>query len=51
VALARFDGAFLAVQNNPRLSYEPLLLHMGEALAALAAQTPAVRPARRRNRR
>ncbi|MGZ4602061.1 MAG: TetR/AcrR family transcriptional regulator [Kineosporiaceae bacterium] len=35
VGLAMFDGAFLAVQNDPTLDYEPLLMTMADALAAL----------------
>jgi len=38
VAIAMFDGAFLAVQNDPSLDYEPLLLTMADALAMLAEQ-------------
>lgn len=37
VAVAMFDGAFLAVQNDPQLDYEPLLLEMADALALLGA--------------
>ncbi len=36
VALAMFDGAFLAVQNDPRIRYEALLTQMADALASLA---------------
>jgi hypothetical protein len=36
IALAMFDGAFLAVQNYPDLDYEPLLMQMAEAVCALA---------------
>jgi len=36
VALAMFDGAFLAVQNDPRIRYEALLTQMADALATLA---------------
>lgn len=36
VALAMFDGAFLAVQNDPRIRYETLLTQMADALASLA---------------
>ena len=35
-ALAMFDGAFLAVQNDPRIRYEALLTQMADALASLA---------------
>jgi len=35
VALAMFDGCFLAVQNDDELDYEPLLMAMADALAAL----------------
>jgi AcrR family transcriptional regulator len=35
-ALAMFDGAFLAVQNDPRVHYEMLLTQMADALASLA---------------
>ena len=34
-AVAMFDGAFLAVQNDPSLTYEALLKTMADALAAL----------------
>ena len=37
VGVAMFDGAFLAVQNNPQLDYEPLLLEMADALALLGS--------------
>ena len=36
VALAMFDGAFLAVQNDPHIRYETLLTQMADALASLA---------------
>jgi AcrR family transcriptional regulator len=36
VALAMFDGAFLAVQNDPRIRYETLMTRMADALASLA---------------
>ena len=35
VGFAMFDGSFLAVQNDPGLDYEPLLMTMADALAAL----------------
>jgi AcrR family transcriptional regulator len=35
VGLAMFDGAFLAVQNDEGLDYEPMLMDMADALAAL----------------
>jgi AcrR family transcriptional regulator len=34
-AVGVFDGAFLAVQNDPSLDYEPLLVLMADAIAAL----------------
>jgi AcrR family transcriptional regulator len=34
-AVGAFDGAFLAVQNDPSLDYEPLLMLMADAIAAL----------------
>ena len=34
VGLAMFDGAFLAVQNDEGLDYEPMLMDMADALAA-----------------
>jgi AcrR family transcriptional regulator len=34
-AVGVFDGAFLAVQNDPTLEYEPLLVLMADAIAAL----------------
>jgi AcrR family transcriptional regulator len=34
-AVGVFDGAFLAVQNDPSLEYEPLLVLMADAIAAL----------------
>ena len=53
-----FDGAFLAVQNDPRIRYEALLTQMADALASLAEaaiaadQADANRgPARRRGSR
>lgn len=45
VAIAMFDGAFLAVQNDPSLEYAPLLRQMAQALAALAKAASA--PGRR----
>jgi len=48
-ALAMFDGAFLAVQSNPRIRYEALLTQMADALASLAeAPIAAARGPRRR---
>ncbi len=45
VGLAMFDGAFLAVQNDQGLDYEPLLMDMADALAALG-ETAAARHGR-----
>jgi hypothetical protein len=36
-----FDGAFLAVQNDPSLEYEPLLVLMADAIAALGDEIAA----------
>ena len=36
--LAMFDGAFLAVQNDPKLSYAMLLSDMASAISALARE-------------
>ncbi len=41
VGLAMFDGAFLAVQNDQSLDYEPLLMDMADALAALGERSAA----------
>ncbi len=41
VGLAMFDGAFLAVQNDQGLDYEPLLMAMADALAALGETSAA----------
>jgi AcrR family transcriptional regulator len=35
IGLGMFDGAFLAVQNDQGLDYEPLLMAMADALAAV----------------
>ena len=43
VGLAMFDGAFLAVQNDQGLEYEPLLMAMADALAALGETSAARR--------
>ena len=40
-AVGVFDGAFLAVQNDPTLEYEPLLLLMADAIAALGDEITA----------
>jgi AcrR family transcriptional regulator len=41
VGLAMFDGAFLAVQNDQGLDYEPLLMDMADALTALGETSAA----------
>ena len=40
-AVGVFDGAFLAVQNDPGLEYEPLLVLMADAIAALGDEIAA----------
>jgi AcrR family transcriptional regulator len=40
-AVGVFDGAFLAVQNDPTLEYEPLLVLMADAIAALGDEIAA----------
>jgi hypothetical protein len=40
-AVGVFDGAFLAVQNDPSLEYEPLLVLMADAIAALGDEIAA----------
>jgi AcrR family transcriptional regulator len=38
LAVGMFDGVFLAVQNNPQLDYEPLLMQAADAIAALGSE-------------
>jgi AcrR family transcriptional regulator len=38
LAVGMFDCVFLAVQNDPKLKYEPLLMQAADAIAALGAE-------------